>query len=267
MFPPCAKSASQGNPLFRRCPGSPAFSLLEILSVLAIMGILVSISVPAIQSERSALTFNSSVDGIAGILSQARAYATGKNTYVWVAFYPFDPSGLSGPATDQSGEQVYVATYASADGTDPIQWGADMTSVPIPYVPSGNPAPAIFQVGKVALFKQLHLETVNFATSTTVPSLPAALNNPTPPLSTVSFQLAVNNPSLTLSAQALPSDENAATLVVGFTPSGSAQVSSSPVNSIGLDLQPMKAPGIKNVNNLAAVRINGLVGLTTVYRK
>jgi hypothetical protein len=39
------------------------------------------------------------------------------------------------------------------------------------------------------------------------------------------------------------------------------------VNSIGLDLQPVKSAGVNNVNNLAAVRINGLVGLTTVYRK
>jgi type II secretory pathway pseudopilin PulG len=241
--------------------------LIELLSVIAIMGLLVSMSLPAIQSERSSLSFNSSVDGIAGILSQAQAYATGRNTYVWVAFYPTDPAGLPVPVTDRSGEEVYVATYASADGTDPIEWGADLTTVPIPYVPSGSTAPAIFQVGKVSLFKQLHLETQNFATSATVPSMPAALNTPTPPLSTVSFQLAINSPSLTLSSQALPSDENAATLVIGFTPSGSAQVSSSPVNSIGLDLQPVKSAGVNNVNNLAAVRINGLVGLTTVYRK
>jgi type II secretory pathway pseudopilin PulG len=240
--------------------------LIEILGVLAIMGILISLSLPAIQSERSALAFNSSVEGITGILNQARAYATSRDTYVWVAFYPFDPATLPG-AADQSGEEVYVTTYASTDGTDPIQWGAGLTSVPIPYVPSGSTASAVVQVGRVTLFRQLHVETQNLATSTTLPGMPATLNDPTPPLATVSFQLAVNNPSLTLSSQALPSDEKAATLVIGFTPSGSAQVSSSPVNSIGLDLQPMKAAGVKNIDNLAALRINGLVGLTTVYRK
>jgi len=247
-------------------PSVRGFTLTELLVVIAIVGILIAASMPAFRGQNSAGNFNKSVEEIAGILDQARAYATAQNTYVWVAFYPLDPSALPAPNTDQGGEQLYVVTYASNDGTDPVQWGSSLTDVSIPYTPGGAAA-EIVQIAKVHVFKQIHLETENYFTSTQIPAMPTTLDNPSPPLSEVGFQLSLKSPALTLSNQPLPGDESNKTLVVGFTPSGSAQVSSSPVAYIGLDFQPMQAANVRNTNNLAALRISGLVGLTTIYRK
>ena len=253
LFPP-PRSSSSG------------FTLTELLVVVAIMGCLAAVSVPAAQGLAGSGKFNQTVEGIASILEQARSYAVGQNTYVWVAFYPIDPATLPAPYTEQGGEQLYVVPYASTDGTDPVQWGSTLTSVPIPYAPAGT-SPSIVQITKPRLFKQIHLETQNYFTSANIPSMPPSENSPAAPLSQVSFSLPLKSPSITLSSQSLPGGESSHTLIIGFTPSGSAQVSSSLVTSIGLDLQPMLAAGVKNTANLAALRISGLVGLTTVYRK
>jgi len=247
-------------------PTARGFTLMELLVVIAILGIIIAVSLPALRGQNDAGNFSKSVEGIAGILDQARAYATAQNTYVWVAFYPLDPSALPAPYTDHGGEQLYVVTYASNDGTDPVQWGSTLTEVPIPYLPNGSPA-EIVQIAKVRVFKQIHLETANYFTSAQIPAMPATLDNPSTPLSQVSFQLPLKSPALTLSSQPLPGDESSKTLVVGFTPSGSAQAGPSPVAYIGLDFQPMQAANVKNTDNLAALRISGLVGLTTIYRK
>ncbi len=250
---------------FKR-PVNRSFTLTELLVVIAIMGIVIAVSLPSLRGQNGAGNFNKSVQEIAGILDQARAYATAQNTYVWVAFYPLDPSALPAPYTDHGGEQLYVVTYASTDGTDPVQWGTALTDVPIPYVPTGSSA-EIVQLAKTRLFKQIHLETANYFTSTQIPAMPATLGDPSPPLSQVNFQLPLKTPALTLSDQPLPADESNKTLVVVFTPMGSAQVGPSPVAYIGLDFQPMQAANIKSTNNLAALRISGLGGLPTIYRK
>jgi len=249
-------------------PTARGFTLMELLVVIAILGIIIAVSLPALRGQNDAGNFSKSVEGIAGILDQARAYATAQNTYVWVAFYPLDPSALPAPYTDHGGEQLYVVTYASNDGTDPVQWGAALSDIPIPYIPTGSPA-EIVQLAKVRLFKQIHLvaETGSYFTSAQIPSLPATQNEPALPLSQVNFQLPLKSPALTLSDQPLPADESSKTLVVGFTPLGSAQVGPSPVAYIELDFQPMQAANVLSTNNLAALRISGLGGLPTIYRK
>ncbi len=237
------------------------FTLVELLVVLAIVIILTVIAVPAMQGLGGASKFNGNITQVAGILEQARAYANGQNTYVWVAFYPLDPTTV---AQDSSGDQLYVAVYASSDGTDPFSatWSGTYA---IPYTVSGT---TISQIFKLASFKQLHINTTGYFTPTQIPSLPASLASPTPPASSLKLSLKLNNMPVTLSAQPVPSGVQApATSVIEFTPSGGAQVSSSLAASIGIDFQPMKAAGILDANNLVAMRINGLTGLTSIYRR
>ncbi len=206
--------------------------------------------------------FTQSVEEITGILEQARSYATGQNTYVWVAFYPLDPSTLAGPDKDQSGSQLYVATYASTDGTDPVNWGNPLSSVSIPYPSAASPS--IIQIAKVKVFKQLQVAQSPFS-SEQIPAMPSAMNSPTAPSSAVAFSLPLRSPSLVLSQQTPPTGAQAI-LVIGFTPSGSAQVSPALAAEIGLDLEPVRG-GVTDTNNIVALRISGLVGLTTIYRK
>src|SRR5258708_18589762 len=81
-----------------------AFTLVELLVVLAIIAILSALAIPALQGLSGSKQFSSQLNDIAGILEQARSYATAQNTYVWVAFYPYDPSTLSQP--DNSGDAL-----------------------------------------------------------------------------------------------------------------------------------------------------------------
>lgn len=88
-----------------------AFSLVELLTVVAIIGVLVTVATPALSSLRGSGSVNSAVLNISLILEQARSYALANNVYVWVGFRKdtsTNPeslvvaavSGVTGSATD-----------------------------------------------------------------------------------------------------------------------------------------------------------------------
>lgn len=234
-----------------------AFTLVELLTVLAIIAIITAIALPSFQVI-GARHFDASVNEISGIMEDARAYATAQNTHVWVAFYPINPASLN----DGGGDDLCVVVYASSDGTEPITLGSS-GQFSIPYTVAGTPT-TISQILKVSTFKQIHLVT-DGSLSAHIPSAPAA--SPSFPTSQPQFLLPLNGQGVTLGNQTLPSDAEApAASLVEFTPSGSVQVSSSLPSMVEIDLQPTKGPGVIDQNNLAALRINGLTGLTTIYR-
>jgi prepilin-type N-terminal cleavage/methylation domain-containing protein len=72
-----------------------AFSLVELLSVMAIIALLAGLVIPAI-SQSDAKRFTSTVDDVATILEQARTSAMAKNTFVWVGLQPATDSGETG---------------------------------------------------------------------------------------------------------------------------------------------------------------------------
>ncbi len=252
---------------------SKAFTLVELLVVLAIITILTVIATPALQGLSGAKKFTNGLGQIAGILEQARAYATAQNTYVWVAFYPYDPSTLTPP--DNSGDALCVAAFASADGTDPIDWN----STTINLESSGTASvtgTTISQILRFTSFKQISIRTQNYFTQGDAPgqiaSLPSEISTPpTGPSAIPAFQIAFKGTgsSPLILPSTIPGDaQTSQTIsVVQFTPSGVARVSGSPVDSIWIDFQRVKAKGLIDDNNIAAMRINGLTGLTTVYRK
>jgi prepilin-type N-terminal cleavage/methylation domain-containing protein len=63
-----------------------AFSLIELLVVMAIIAILSSLAIPAFNAIRGAGSLTKAANDVSGILEQARAYAMAQNTYVWVGF-------------------------------------------------------------------------------------------------------------------------------------------------------------------------------------
>ena len=58
-----------------RGKGVAAFTLMELLVVVAIMGVMMALIAPAVQSIRGGNDFGSEVYAIAGVVDQARAYA------------------------------------------------------------------------------------------------------------------------------------------------------------------------------------------------
>lgn len=86
-----------------------AFSLVELLIVICIIGLLATLSVPALGSLRSAGNINQASLNVSLMLEQARSYAMANNTYVWVGFDNDEAnsrlrvaavSGLTGASTD-----------------------------------------------------------------------------------------------------------------------------------------------------------------------
>lgn len=86
-----------------------AFSLVELLTVVAIMGLLTSMAMPAMMSIVGARNVPSAATKIADMLEFARNESMTRQTYVWVGFQN---------ATNRSGNrELRAAVFASDDGT------------------------------------------------------------------------------------------------------------------------------------------------------
>ncbi len=88
---------------------SNGFSLIELLTVIAIMGVLTGLMVPAFQGIAGAGKVPSAATQIAGILEFARNEAMTRQTYVWVGFR--NTTGTDG------NNELRAAAFASDDGT------------------------------------------------------------------------------------------------------------------------------------------------------
>jgi len=87
-----------------------AFSLVEMLLVMAVLGVVTSLSVPAFNKIFQARGLEKAGGDIMGILETARAHAMANNTVVWV--------GFKGSATS---DDLFVGTVASRNGeTSPL---------------------------------------------------------------------------------------------------------------------------------------------------
>ena len=243
------------------------FTLVELLTVIAIVVILAAISVTALVGVSGAKQFTRSIDQIQGILDQAREYAIAQNTFVWVLFYPVDPSTLTPP--DNSGDALYVAVVASNDGSDPVNF-ATPSPATIPYATGTTTVALIMPVVHI---KQVAIGTASYFTQAQIPSLPVNFpSTPTPPGAKPAFSVTGNGLSLPVASAAgdisgsgnVQNTQNVS--VVQFTPTGAARTSSSPIDSIWINFERTKAYKAGDTKNIAAIRINGLIGLTTVYR-
>jgi len=101
------------------------FTLLELLIVVAIIGLLLVLIAPAFTTIKGGTDITSAAYTIKGALDTARTYAKANNTYTWVGFYEEDVSQPSViPARDVGGRcpgcvgRLVMSIVASKDGTD-----------------------------------------------------------------------------------------------------------------------------------------------------
>lgn len=98
--------------------GYRAFTLIELLTVVAILGILMTFVVLPMAGINNAGSLTKATADIAGTLEAARAYAMANNTHVWVGFAELDANQLESINPQASGiGRVVVAAVASKDGT------------------------------------------------------------------------------------------------------------------------------------------------------
>lgn len=85
-----------------------AFSLVELLVVIAVLGLLATFTGPALSSIFQSRQFSQGLNEVASFLELSRDHAVARRTYVWVAFQETD-----GP----SGQEIRFAAVGSLDGS------------------------------------------------------------------------------------------------------------------------------------------------------
>jgi len=228
------------SPSRTRPRAGAAFSLVELITVIAVMSLLVSITVPAISSLAKGNQMNQSLTEIAGMLDGARQYAIAQNTYVWVAMRP-NPNG-------PRGDELSVVALASKTGVDPSPWSGYGT------VPNAQ----IDLLTRPKTFDQIRLEDAATFGAEKIPDLAgratvSAANSPARETATFGIKLPGTTSPVNF------------TRVIQFTPRGEARVAGSVIDVIEFGLRPTRGQ-VADENNVAVVRVNGLTGQTAVHR-
>src|SRR5215813_6399519 len=127
------------------------FTLLELLIVLAIVGLLLVLITPMFTSIKGGTDVTSAAYTIKGVLDTARTYAKANNTYTWVGFFEEDASSAStNPATAGPG-RVVMSIVASKDGSNIYR---SVASPAADIDPNGT---KLLQVGKLIKLENMHL--------------------------------------------------------------------------------------------------------------
>jgi type II secretory pathway pseudopilin PulG len=130
-----------------------SFTLLELLIVVALIGLLLGLIAPAFTTIKSGTDATSAAYTIKGALDSARTYAKSHNTYTWVGFFEEDASQSStNPATPGNG-RIVISIIASKDGSEVY------TSVGSPAADIDSNGTRLLQVGKLIKLENMHLRT------------------------------------------------------------------------------------------------------------
>ena len=270
------------DPLIR---GRKAFTLLELLIVVAVVGLLLALIAPAFTTIKGGTDVTSAGYTIKGVLDTARTYAKANNTYTWVGFFEEDVSQPStNPPTPGVG-RVVMSIVASMNGTNVYGLG------------NGTIDPTkLAQIGKLVKIESVHLPLFavcqSNCTGDTFDTRPAVQNDPTggynysrfgelngaspntaPYTTPYNFQYPVGNPA--------PAAQYTFSKLLQFSPRGESRVNGNSydirrVVEIGL-IQTHGAatpPPLGNGTggsifggNIVAVQINGFAGDVRIYRR
>jgi prepilin-type N-terminal cleavage/methylation domain-containing protein len=208
-----------------------AFTLVELLVVMAVVALLMALAIPAFNSIGRAGDITKAGADIAGILEHARTHAMASNTRVWVGF-------------SNSGNELLVGAVAARDGKS------------LPLVTDVEAANSgILPLGRVQKFKNLNLVRVP-DDSGQRPMVPQ------------SAQLAeADSPPLSFTMRSGGSPIVFDTHVITFNSRGESRMSSDNVQRlIEIGLQSVVDGTVRDSANHVAIQIGGLSGSVRIYR-
>jgi prepilin-type N-terminal cleavage/methylation domain-containing protein len=236
--------------------GTVGFSLIELLIVMAIMGILLVVTIPSVSSIGGSENLTKAAGDISTILEGARAYAMSHNTYVYVGV--FEANNVPGTTTLQTSGtgRIFVATAASSDGSKG-------------YSSSSSWAPAnLLGVNRMQHFENVHMASVS-QVSGFLTNMDSNANNDLD-LSTVTAATPFSGTNAGMTAKANPVDKFSN--VIQFSPDGSANIitslSSTPniPSYIQIGLVPAHGNQAASATNCAGIQIDGITGNVRVFR-
>jgi prepilin-type N-terminal cleavage/methylation domain-containing protein len=232
--------------LRKQCGRFSAFTLVEMLVVIAIILILTVLLVPAFTSLKPAGDTTNAAYTIKGVLEQARTYAMANNTYTWVGFDGSIGTAITG--------QVSIALIASNDGT---RLGSD-SDTSSPFV-IGTGSGTAAQIGKLIQLQNTHVGDTGVPTNdgTDFESRP----NVAPGYRISSAGTALH--SFTL-------QQTTFSRWFQFSPRGEALVNggaTQPAHYAELGLLPTHGSDLAVTPNIAAIQITGFGGTVRIYRR
>lgn len=254
---------------FKRPNSATAFTLIEVLVVVAVFVVLLALMVPAFNSINSGTSVTKAAYDIAGALEMAKTYAIAHSTYVWVGF--FEENGVlpsTNPASSGTG-RVIISVVAANDGTNELvtQLNNNLS------LSSSNAS----QVYKLIKLQSTHLAPApgdgadalaSFVrTSGTIPAAGYQIGDPGfNPNNTAYF-------SYPLPADgSIQSGQYQFSKVIQFSPLGDASQftgssSASPVPWMEIGIRPTHGNVSNNItNDVAAVELAGIGGQASIQR-
>lgn len=227
-----------------------AFSLVELLVVVALVGLLSVAVVPSLGSLKTSGDLRTNISKVAGIFEQARQTAVSRNTYVYVGLV--SPDGARGlPSTDPNKATTYAAAYFSVDGTDVLKTDAHLDEAQSTI----RPLDRVFALPQLRFDEDLPGGNALQGTL-----IPVTAESPG-----TTWQIRSSNKKYAemTSSTSIPFDR-----VIKFTPQGAARIADAPVESIEIVMSPSKSSAVNASEQAQAsvIRISGLTGKITVHQ-
>jgi prepilin-type N-terminal cleavage/methylation domain-containing protein len=260
--------------------GARGFTLLELMAVIAIFVILMGLSISALTRNQTANITNAGYQ-IANALELARGYAVANHTYAWVGIFEEDGSKASAnPAVSGVGRLV-ISVVASRDGTAIFnEAAAETTGTTTPTVQTLTPT-SLVQIGKLIKIENVHVCTPTAVTSTFAKRPGASIAakdrvglspSSTPLLFKFQYPLG-GTAQYTFGIRPAPTGsggQSAPSGIVIFNPQGEATSDAGPQPGVApckeIAIQATHGSKPDQGTNVAAIGINGLTGLATLYR-
>jgi prepilin-type N-terminal cleavage/methylation domain-containing protein len=231
-----------------------AFTLLELIVVLAVIGMLALIGAMAFQGLQTANRFSLNVYQLADEIKLARSYAIANNTYVYLGIMEADQTQDSAATPQVAGiGRVDLGLVATKDGTS-----FDSTN---------------YNSSDLALIRPVTLLNFIHITGSLPPATSGGMARPSNNVNNLESGSALFATafSLPLGSPQGGGKYNFA-LSIPFNPQGAITVNGSAVQYIEIDLVPCVGAAIPispvspNFGNQAAIIVDGATGAVTVFR-